>query len=60
MLVRFEDRSGATEEIEMEIDEPCPICCGALFPIDGVNPETGYRCSSCSVPFEAVRDEDAA
>ena len=39
MIVEFENRSGEMEQAEMEIDEPCPICCGMLFP--AVEVETG-------------------
>ena len=56
MLVQFQDRSGAVEEVEMDTDEPCPICCGMVFPIDESDEARGYRCSSCSILFEPVDD----
>ena len=43
MLVEFENRSGEMEQAEMEIDEPCPTCCGMLFPVVESKPESGYR-----------------
>ena len=58
MLVQFQDRSGSVEEVEMDTDEPCPICCGMVFLIDESDAERGYRCSSCSILFEPV-DEDS-
>ncbi len=58
MLVEFEDRTGILERAEMEIEEPCPICCGMLFLIDESNVESGYRCSSCSVLFEPAVEYD--
>jgi hypothetical protein len=54
MLVQFEDRGGTIEQVEMDIEEPCPICCGMLLLIDESNPESGFRCTSCSVLFEPV------
>lgn len=60
MLVRFEDRSGDVEEVEMDIEEPCPICCGMLFLIEESKPDSGFRCSSCSLVFESVIDENEA
>jgi hypothetical protein len=57
MLIQFEDRTGRIEQVEMEIEEPCPICCGMLFLIDESDAESGFRCSSCSLRFEPVRDE---
>ena len=58
MFVEFEDRTGILERVEMEIEEPCPICCGMLFLIDESNTESGYRCSSCSILFEPADDDD--
>ncbi|MCY4402039.1 MAG: hypothetical protein OXD54_05625 [Candidatus Poribacteria bacterium] len=57
MLVEFENRSGEMEQAEMEIDEPCPICCGMLFPVVESKPESGYRCSSCGLVYNPV-DKD--
>lgn len=57
MIVEFENRSGELEQADMEIDEPCPICCGMLFPIVASQPESGYRCSSCGLVFEPVEEE---
>ena len=36
MIVEFENRSGEIEQAEMEIDEPCPICCGNALPVCGI------------------------
>ena len=41
MFVEFENRSGEMEQADMEIDEPCPICCGMLFPVVESKPESG-------------------
>ena len=57
MIVEFENRSGEIEQAEMEIDEPCPTCCGMLFPLVESQPESGYRCSSCGLVFEPVEEE---
>ena len=57
MIVEFENRAGELEQADMEIDEPCPICCGMLFPIVASQPESGYRCSSCGLAFEPVEEE---
>ncbi len=57
MIVEFENRSGEMEQAEMEIDEPCPTCCGILFPIVEAKPESGYRCSSCGLVFKPVEEE---
>ena len=57
MIVEFENRSGDLEQAEMEIDEPCPICCGMLFPLLEAQPESGYRCSSCGLVFSPVEEE---
>ena len=57
MIVEFENRSGETEQAEMEIDEPCPICCGMLFPLVESQPDSGYRCSSCGLVFSPVEEE---
>lgn len=57
MLVEFESRSGEMEQAEMEIDEPCPTCCGMLFPVVESKPESGYRCSSCGLVFKPVEEE---
>ena len=57
MIVEFENRSGELEQADMEIDEPCHICCGMLFPIVASQPESGYRCSSCGLVFEPVEEE---
>jgi hypothetical protein len=56
MRVEFEDRTGVVEQVEMDIEEPCPICCGMLFLVDESNPGSGFRCSSCSLLFEPVPD----
>ena len=58
MFVQFEDRSGTLEQAEMDIQEPCPICCGMLFLIDESDPESGFRCSSCSLMFEPVPENN--
>ena len=57
MIVEFENRSGEMEQADMEIDEPCPICCGMLFPAVESKPESGYRCSSCGLVFSPVEEE---
>ena len=57
MIVEFENRSGEIEQAEMEIDEPCPICCGMLFPLVESQPDSGYRCSSCGLVFDPVEEE---
>lgn len=57
MIVEFENRSGEMEKAEMEIDEPCPTCCGMLFPMVDSKPESGYRCSSCGLVFKPVEEE---
>lgn len=57
MLVEFENRSGDMEQAEMEIDEPCPTCCGMLFPVVESDPKSGYRCSSCGLVFKPVEEE---
>lgn len=57
MLVEFENRSGEIEQAEMEIDEPCPTCCGMLFPAVESKPESGYRCSSCGLVFKPVEED---
>ena len=58
MIVEFENRSGEMEQAEMEIDEPCPTCCGMLFPVVESKPESGYRCSSCGLVFMPVEEEE--
>ncbi len=60
MIVEFENRSGEMEQAEMEIDEPCPTCCGMLFPVVASKPESGYRCSSCGLVFKPVEEESKA
>ena len=57
MIVEFENRSGEIEQAEMEIDEPCPICCGMLFPLVESDADSGYRCSSCGLVFMPVEAE---
>jgi len=57
MIVEFENRSGEIEHAEMEIDEPCPICCGMLFPLMESQLDSGYRCSSCGLVFSPVEEE---
>ena len=57
MIVEFENRSGEIEQAEMEIDEPCPICCGMLFPLVEADLDSGYRCSSCGLVFDPVEAE---
>ena len=57
MLVKFENRSGEMEQAEMEIDEPCPTCCGMLFPVVESKSESGYRCSSCGLVFNPVEED---
>ncbi len=57
MIVEFENRSGEIEQAEMEIDEPCPICCGLLFSLVAERPEQGFRCSSCGLLFGAVEED---
>lgn len=57
MIVEFENRSGEIEQAEMEIDEPCPICCGMLFPLVESDADSGYRCSSCGLVFMPVEEE---
>lgn len=54
MIVEFENRSGEIEQAQMEIDEPCPICCGMLFPLVAAELDSGYRCSSCGLVFAPV------
>ena len=58
MIVEFENRSGEMEKAEMAIDEPCPICCGMLFPVVDSKPERGYRCSSCGLVFTPVEEDE--
>ncbi len=57
MLVEFENRSGDMEQAEMEIDEPCPTCCGMLLPVVESKPMSGYRCTSCGLVFKPVEEE---
>jgi len=57
MIVEFENRSGEIEQAQMEIDEPCPICCGMLFPLVEADIDSGYRCSSCGLVFDPVEAE---
>ncbi len=57
MIVEFENRSGEIEQAQMEIDEPCPICCGMLFPLVEADLDSGYRCSSCGLVFDPVEAE---
>ncbi|MDE0423339.1 MAG: hypothetical protein OXN25_00565 [Candidatus Poribacteria bacterium] len=57
MIVEFENRSGEIEQAQMEIDEPCPICCGMLFPLVEADLDSGYRCSSCGLVFDPVEVE---
>jgi len=56
MLVEFENRSGEMEKTEMEISEPCPTCCGMLFPLVESKPKSGYRCGSCGLVFNPVKE----
>ena len=58
MIVEFENRSGEMEQADMEIDEPCPICCGMLFPVVELKPESGYRCSSCGLVFTPDEEDE--
>ena len=57
MRVQYEDRAGAIEQVEMDIEEPCPICCGKLFLIDESDTESGFRCSSCNIRFAPSTDD---
>ena len=57
MLVEFENRSGDMEQADMEIDEPCPTCCGMLLPVVDSQPKSRYRCSSCGLVFKPVEEE---
>lgn len=57
MFVEFENRSGDMEQAEMEIDEPCPTCCGMLLSVIESDPKSGYRCSSCGLVFKPVEEE---
>ncbi|MDE0556494.1 MAG: hypothetical protein OXI24_19960 [Candidatus Poribacteria bacterium] len=57
MIVEFENRSGEIEQAQMEIDEPCPICCGMLFPLVEADLDSGYRCSSCGLVFDPIEAE---
>lgn len=59
MIVEFENRSGEMEQAEMDISEPCPTCCGMLFPIVEAQPESGYRISSCGLLFKPVEEDSA-
>ena len=58
MFVEFENRSGEIEQADMDIDEPCPICCGMLFPLVESKEDSGYRCSSCGLVYLPVEEEE--
>jgi hypothetical protein len=60
MLVQFEDRTGLIEQMDMDIEEPCPVCCGMRLLIDASNEKSGFRCTSCSLVFDPVGGEDSA
>ena len=59
MLAEFTSRGGERMVVEISKEEPCPECCGGLEPVGDPAAPRYYRCNSCGMDFQPVKNDEA-